>query len=226
MRTHAPRCILGLVLLIVGLTAEPALATSAVTTPPAAQYSVAGLYNLANAYARAGKPGLAVLNYKRAALLAPTDPDILSNLRYVRAQAGLPPISQSWLCRVARWYTPNDSFWCGCAGLLLLGAGVLAAQCHWAPRGVLRVATGSGLILIMATLANAAATWPVLHDAVVLAHSTPARVAPVSDAVTLFTLHEAQSVAMQSVRENFALVRTSSGREGWVARSDLGPVLP
>jgi len=32
------------------------------------------LYNLANAYARAGKPGLAVLNYERAKLLEPNDP--------------------------------------------------------------------------------------------------------------------------------------------------------
>ena len=33
-----------------------------------------------NSYARAGKPGLAVLNYERAALLAPDDPDINANL--------------------------------------------------------------------------------------------------------------------------------------------------
>jgi len=34
-------------------------------------YSAAGLYNLANSYARAGQPGMAVLNYERARLLAP-----------------------------------------------------------------------------------------------------------------------------------------------------------
>ena len=46
-------------------------------------YSADGLYNLANSYARAGKPGLAVLNYERADLLKPNDPDIEANLRYV-----------------------------------------------------------------------------------------------------------------------------------------------
>ena len=32
-------------------------------------YSAAGLYNLGNSYARAGKPGMAILNYERASLL-------------------------------------------------------------------------------------------------------------------------------------------------------------
>jgi len=53
------------------------------------RYSADGLYNLANSYARAGKPGLAVLNYERAALLAPNDADINANLEYVRTGACL-----------------------------------------------------------------------------------------------------------------------------------------
>ncbi len=57
-----------------------------------AGYSAAALYNLANAYARAGKPGLAVLNYERAKLLDPQDPDIDANLaarpRRIRIAAG------------------------------------------------------------------------------------------------------------------------------------------
>ena len=36
---------------------------------PAPGYSAAGLYNLANYYARQGKPGMAVLNYERAPAL-------------------------------------------------------------------------------------------------------------------------------------------------------------
>jgi len=65
------------------------------------QYSADGLYNLANSYARAGKPGLAVLNYERAALLAPNDADIKANLEYVRAGAGVPPEPRSRFSRIA-----------------------------------------------------------------------------------------------------------------------------
>src|ERR1700722_1594208 len=71
-------------------------------------YSAAGLYNLANSYARAGKPGMAILNYERASLLAPGDPDIQANLRFVRASAHLPAEMPDALDRIARIASP---FW-------------------------------------------------------------------------------------------------------------------
>src|SRR5271154_2724545 len=67
--------------------------------PQPAGYSAAALYNLGNAYARTGKPGLAVLNYERARLLEPNDPDINANLRHVREAAGLPAESRNALDR-------------------------------------------------------------------------------------------------------------------------------
>lgn len=41
-------------------------------------------YNLANAFYRAGKPGLAVLNYERSLRIDPTDADARQNLEFVR----------------------------------------------------------------------------------------------------------------------------------------------
>src|ERR1039458_6525015 len=48
--------------------ASPSAAPSAPAAPQAHSpgYSAATLYNLANAYARSGKPGFAILNYERA----------------------------------------------------------------------------------------------------------------------------------------------------------------
>ena len=42
-------------------------------------------YNLANAYFKAGKPGLAILNYERARIFSPADDDIKFNLEYVKS---------------------------------------------------------------------------------------------------------------------------------------------
>src|SRR5689334_22583951 len=53
-------------------------------------YSAPLLYDLGNAYQREGSVGRAVLNYRRAQLLAPRDPDLAANLSLVRAAAGLP----------------------------------------------------------------------------------------------------------------------------------------
>src|ERR1700726_3799579 len=72
-----------------------------------AGYSAPALYNLANAYARAGKPGLAVLNYERAKLLDPNDPDIDANLRHVRESSGLPTEPVRVLDRLARIFSPR-----------------------------------------------------------------------------------------------------------------------
>jgi len=59
-------------MLIAGLAGWGGQALAQSPPPPSQPaYSADGLYNLANSYARAGKPGLAVLNYERASLLAP-----------------------------------------------------------------------------------------------------------------------------------------------------------
>lgn len=79
-------------LLIVALSVFGYASRAAPAQPAQAPagYSAATLYNLANAYARAGKPGFAVLNYERAKLLDPNDPDIEANLNHVREASGLP----------------------------------------------------------------------------------------------------------------------------------------
>src|ERR1700704_5748320 len=68
---------------------------------PRSGYSAPELYNLANSYARAGKPGLAVLNYERARLLEPEDADIEANLRRVREMSGLAPEARNVFERMA-----------------------------------------------------------------------------------------------------------------------------
>ena len=52
-------------------------------------YSAGILYNLANTYAQKGETGRAIVNYQRARLLAPGDPDIKGNLEVVNKKAGL-----------------------------------------------------------------------------------------------------------------------------------------
>src|ERR1700730_10353608 len=96
--------------------------------PSQPRYSADGLYNLANAYARAGKPGLAVLNYERASLLAPDDADINANLEYVRASAHVPTEPRTRFARIAQAANPTLAAWTGAVGTELVGAGLLARK--------------------------------------------------------------------------------------------------
>jgi len=198
--------------------------TLARPSPP--KYSADGLYNLANSYARAGKPGLAVLNYERAALLAPDDADINANLEYVRASAHVAAEPPGRFARIARAASPTLAAWAGVAGLALAGLGMLAGRItrrfRWLRIGVILI----GAALIALTASNAMLLWPRLREAVVLVDQTPARVSPVPMGDTAFILAEAETVSIIAEHEDFALIRTRSGLSGWVGRANLGAVVP
>ena len=188
------------------------------------RYSADGLYNLGNSYARAGKPGLAVLNYERAALLAPGDADIRANLEYVRASVH---VSTEPRGPFAQALSPTLAASLGVVGTVLLGAALLArkkmrARLRWVSVG----GTVLGAAFVGLAACNAVALWPRMHEAVVLINQTPARVSPVPMADAAFALPEAETVTMTAEYGDFALVRTRDGRSGWVARANIGTVLP
>lgn len=189
-------------------------------------YSPDTLYNLANSYARAGKPGLAVLNYERAALLAPNDPDINANLDYVRTTANVPSEPQTRFTRIAQLVNPKQAAWLGVLGIALLGAGLLSSKGTRRYRGLRATGILIGIGLVSLTACNAALLWPRMREAVILINQTPARVSPVPMGDTAFQLREAETVTISAEHEDFILIRTRTGRTGWVARANLGAVVP
>jgi tetratricopeptide (TPR) repeat protein len=189
-------------------------------------YSAAGLYNLANSYARAGKPALAILNYERASLLAPNDPDIDANLRYVRESLKLPPESRNWFDRAARVASPAVISWLGVMGLIVIGVCLLAGRSLSRHLWLRRAATLVGVALVGLTVCNGVVLWPKLHDGVVITGATPVRVSPVPMGDALFVLPEAETVRVTAEYESFLLIRTRAGRMGWISRANLAPILP
>jgi hypothetical protein len=169
---------------------------------------------------------MAVLNYERASLLVPNDPDIEANLRLVREQLHLPPESRNGLARAVTLARPTLLAWTGVIGLLIVGATLLAGHGHPQRRLVRRTAAVIGSALIGLTVANGVVLWPRLHEAVVIASNTTVRVAPAPMGDPLFVLPEAETVKITAEHEGFLLIQTRTGRTGWVARANLGPVVP
>jgi hypothetical protein len=193
---------------------------------PAQGFSAAGLYNLANAYARQGKPGMAVLNYKRASLLSPNSPDIDANISYVRAASHVPAPSRSTFDRVVRIASPFALSWIGVMGLVLVGASALVSALELRHRWMRRLGMLLGICMIGLTVANGIALWPMLHEGVVITAATPVRVSPVPMGDSLFVLPEAETVNIAAEHEGFLLIQTSAGRTGWVSRSNVASVVP
>jgi hypothetical protein len=214
----------GLALTLAGTAGAASLA--APPDAPPQGYSAAALYNLGNAYARAGKPGLAVLNFERARLLDPNDPDLDANLRHVRETAGLPQPARSGYDRIAESFNPRVMACLGVLGLLIAGFSILARVGRKAHRGKFLAATLLGVALLGVSIANAVALWPIMHQAVVITASTPVRVSPVTTEDPLFVLPEAVIVAMHGEHEGFVLVQTQAGRSGWVPAANLARIVP
>jgi len=189
-------------------------------------YSAAALFNQANADARLGHPGPAILNYKRALLLAPGDVDITANLRVVRAKAGLPDMPQDMFSRAATEVRPNTLAWLGCFGLVIAGTSLLVGRFYPRRRLAFRALTLIGACLVAAAMASAVAMWPRVDEAVVIAPAASARTSPVPAAEPAFTLREGETVSVSAEHQDFVLVHTAAGRSAWVARADLDRIVP
>jgi SH3 domain-containing protein len=189
-------------------------------------YSASALYNSANAYARAGQPGLAVLNYERARLLAPGDSDVDANLRFVRASSHVPVEPRRWFDPLVAIARPAIVAWLGVAGVVMMGTGLLAGFLAPRRRRTRRAAMVVGAALLAFAVGNGMVLWPRLHAAVVLIAATPARASPVPMGDPLFVLPEAETVRITAEHDDFVLIRTQAGRTGWVSRANLAAVVP
>jgi hypothetical protein len=194
--------------------------------PPRGGWSSAALYNAGNAYVRAGKPGLAVLNYERARLLAPYDPDVEANLNLVRRSLALPTEPGNRLTGAVGGVSPTMATWIGVAGWALVAAALLAGRWSAVHRWLRRTAVIAGAALMGFTAASGVALWPRLHEAIVIANAAPVRVSPAPLGDALFTLKEAEAVTTAGEHEGFVLVRSAAGRTGWVWHTDLVSVVP
>ncbi len=189
-------------------------------------YSAPVLFNLANAQHRDGQLGQAILNYERAALLSPNDPDIAANLSSARQKAGLEPERQSLIQKAARALTMNSWFALGTAAVFLIA--VALPLKHLRPQARRGLNFGSALAVIALFFAVSAL---VLHGtdlrrAVVTASAAVAGVSPVTMAQPVFRLRAGEIVTLQQAHGDFALIRNQAGHAGWVKAGEIARIIP
>jgi len=189
-------------------------------------YSAPALFNQANAYAHEGKTALAIASYERAQLLAPGDPNISSNLQWVREKAGLPAPAKSWLDQGAFLASPNTMACLGCLGLILFGAGILGIVSRSHGHTLMKLSILAGTVLLALSVTNAVITWQKCDEAVVLTRDAPARISPTTLGKTSFKLPSGALITLHGRYHDFVLINDATGHSGWVRQSDLAPLIP
>jgi len=190
--------------------------------------SAAVHYNLGNAWFRLGKPGRAILHYRRAERLAPRDEDLRVNLGLAREATVdrlRPAASPAWR-RGLFW--ARDSMSREELAALFVGAmGVLVAlllarrllPSRGPPRVAARVAAGLTLAL---GLSLGARTWMDRpgRDGVVVVAESDARTGPGEEFAVHFRLHEGAEFRVLERRPGWTKIEVQD-RRGWVKGTDV-----
>ena len=189
-------------------------------------YSAPVLFNLANAQQCAGQLGQAILNYERAALLTPNDPDLAANVKSARQKAGLEPEHRSPIKKAVRTLTMNS--WLGLAAAAMFLITVAESLKHLRPqaRGGLNFGSVLAAFALQVAISALGLRGPEVCRAVVMAPEVVAGVSPVTVAQPVFKLRAGEVVTLQQRHETFALIRDQAGHEGWVKMDEIARVIP
>ena len=203
-----------------GKYVEAATVLERITPKTAAVY-----FNLGNAHFRGDQLGRAVLDFERARQLAPTDPDILANLRFAEERLGVAEVNLSTkpLARfeeaVAGRRTIGQWAHHEVAGLWLTV--LLVAGAIWLPRLRTGFVLGAVLAGVGLAVVSGALSYRIIRErtgpmAIVLAQKTDARFAPLADATLHFQLGEGTKICIREDRGQWWLVERADGQQGWI----------
>jgi len=194
-------------------------------------YSAPLCYNLANAEARSGHPGLAMLNYERARYLAPGDADIDHNLQLARKQAGLEPNSYRWWQIVL--LSINWTVWLGlistCLVLLLLaligtswkiGPPALRPVC----KGIFFVCIPLALLFGFVELACVGFNNRI-EGVIVAPKEATLRQSPFESSDNIGTIPEGELVTVEDRHNDYFRIEARGDHHfGWVQAKEIEPV--
>ncbi len=184
-------------------------------------------YNLGNAYFKTDQIGPAILNYERAARLAPADPDLQHNLALAQARTvdkidmvPVPELITGYKSFVNRFSADTWGVFSIVAFILLLIAigSFLLFSAKWLKQLFLTIA---GVLLVL-TLIFFFFGWQQQSwlnnrkEAIVFSPSTRVVSAPNDTGTELFVLHEGTKVRVEERFREWVRIRIGNGNSGWV----------
>jgi len=188
-------------------------------------YSAPVLFNLGNAWLKAGETGRAILNYERALRLAPNDAGIRVNLSVARQKAGVAVNENQFREKVARVLSLDTLAWALWSSALLFAVVPVSRLLPSFPRMAGRSVAILAVLGLVGATAGMAVQWPERDRAVVLETNTAARVAPAAAAGVSFNLPAGEVVRAAQSHSGYTLIRLRDGRSGWVMSAAVERVI-
>ncbi len=192
-------------------------------------------YNLGNAYFKAGDLGHAILNYRRAQVLLPRDPDVDANLQLARTQTTDRLETEdggvlvSFVRRVLVEWTTLDEAAAITLGLWVLLCALVVTAILW-PRGrqVLRygIAVVAVLLVLGMLSVGIRASEARSAPAVVVAQSVETHSGPGADYLAEFTLHAGAEVRVLERRDGWVRITLPGDLQGWVPKRTIEELAP
>jgi tetratricopeptide (TPR) repeat protein len=202
--------------------AAAATAYQKLTTDGRASASL--LFNLGNACFKNGQVGRAIAAYRQAEELAPRDPDIRANLKFVlSAVPGNNPRVSS-LDRALDLMTLNErGFWTALAFWIWFGCLALA-QAKPALKNNLR-----SLVTAAAIFAVCFGAWYLQglisratdRKIVVIAPTAAVRFGPLEESQISFNVRDGNELKLLGTKDKWLQVTDASNRSGWIPKNDV-----
>lgn len=187
-------------------------------------------FNLGNAYYKTGDVNNAILNFERAKVLAPHDPDIIFNLlianQFVvtKIEALPQPFFLRWRTSVTNKY-PTDTWSAISIGafilfLILLGFFVFSRRV-----AIKRIAFWFGIIAIVFsgfTFSFARIQKQVIENrnhAIVFCPRVTVKSSPTQTGIDLFLIYEGLKIEITDSLDTWKEIKLTDGNEGWLPDS-------
>ena len=192
-------------------------------------------YNLGNALFKLDQLGPAILQYEKAAVLAPGDSGIAENLSFLRAltaDAGPGGGAQTTSFFVARLLriTTLDQDAVALSIFYLTIASLTGMLIQAASPRLRRLASwgiaAAGIPILLLGIAFGVKLYraQTITHAVVLQDRVDVRSGPGDDNATLFTIHEGLKIRIRTDQGSWFQVSLDSGLNGWVPSSSIGKI--
>ena len=187
------------------------------------QVSAPLYFNWGNALFKAGELGQAIYAYQRAEALAPRDPDIRANLQFARNKVQAPTLLPE---RALRWLGKLSlTEWTWLAAATLWTWLLLLAAMQWRPAlkpNLQNLVVWGGLftLLVCACFAGSFYFHRLDSRAIVIVPETNARLAPLDESQSAFTLHDGAELQVLDQKEQWLQVRIDPRRSGWIRKND------